>query len=190
MRPSSEQIAGLNIAINEATLFGVDLALDRSAMVVELGIVGLPEQGAATHQRIRISLFPLHRLAIEYAASDGEARTIRIEEVSELVKAFGGLPIYGWEFFDGPSSGLAGSSHPLSLDYRRDQEAQGHSLHLFQENAQEAIDIYAWFDEIAISRPDQQEVELDVLIAGGKRLWDGIASGDPRTKDTGIERLE
>ena len=191
MKPSAEQLAGLNVALNEARLFALDLDLVLKVAVVELGVWTLPEQGPPPQEAwIELRVFPLGRLIASFVSSDSRIKRLSIEELPDVVRSFGGQPIYGWEFFDPPSSNLVTWSERLSLDFRAGQTGLTHTLHLFQDSGREKLDVCLWFDEVEVRDTSGRETPIDAVIANGKRWWDGVFSGDPRTSGSGIQPLK
>ncbi len=83
----------------------------------------------------------------------------------------------------------AGSGH-LSLDFRAEGTSLNHTLHLFQEDRQQKLDVCVWFDQLDVRDRSSNALSLDEVIAGGKRWWDGLHSGDPRTRTSGIHPLK
>jgi hypothetical protein len=188
--PTADQLAGLNVALNEARILSLDFDLIRRAATIELSILTLPEEGPTpADARIELRLFPVGRVAASLASRDGKVTTFGIEQLSEIAATFGSQPIYGWEFFDPPSQNVAACLGRLSLDFRAGATGMTHTLHLFQENAERRFDVCFWFDELEVRAVDGQ-ISLDTLIAGGKRWWDAVFAGDPRTAGSGIQPLK
>jgi hypothetical protein len=191
MKLTTEQYSGLNVAINEASLLALDFHLVNRKATVELRVLALPEEGRPPEDtRIDLLLFPVGRVAASIVGSDGGVKQVGIGDLGDLVRSVGGQPIYGWEFFDPPPGNLADWSNRLSLDFRAGEAGLSHTLHLFQESTQGKLDICLWFDEIEIRDPDGRELAIAGVIAGGKRWWDGVFSGDPRTSGSGIQPLK
>jgi hypothetical protein len=46
-----------------------------------------------------------------------------------------------------------------------------------------------WWDEITVTGPEGDEIPFDEFTAAGRRWWDGLYAGDPRTADGGISLL-
>jgi hypothetical protein len=188
MKPTPEQLGGLNVALNEAKLLNLELDVLRRLATVELNVLTLPEEGPAPQDALMgLWLSPVGRVAATLASGAGQIERTRIEDLSEVVRAFGGLPIYGWEFFDSEASlGFEG----LSLDCSFADGGLDHTLHLFQESGRGKLDVQLWFDGLQIRDAVGHDVSIDTFIAGGKRWWDGVFSGDPRTNGSGIQPLK
>ena len=120
-----------------------------------------------------------------------EVVPVTIDKLLEVVLSFGGLAIYGWEFFDVHERQLAYWGDRFSLDWRSGENGMSHSIRVFQEDGfNRYLDLLVWFDDFEIRRPDGIVVALQDFVAGGKRWWDGLNSGDPRTDGVGIIPLK
>ena len=127
-----DKIAGLNVALNEATLIALDFdPVPRRANVM-LELLSLPPTDAAPKTTVALSLFPIGRLVISLSES-GTAKQVEIQTISALVESFRGQAIYGWEFIDPPNLNIAGLQNPLSLDYQGGDAGSSHVIHLFQD---------------------------------------------------------
>jgi hypothetical protein len=61
---------------------------------------------------------------------------------------------------------------------------------LFQDAGSERnLGLLVWFDDLEIRDSDGALVALDQFIADGKRWWDALRAGDPRTAGRGIVPL-
>ena len=167
----------------------LEFDLLRSEATVELGILTLPEVGPPpSDARIGVRLFPTGRIAASLENAEGRLLGFGIEHLSEVAATFQDQPLYGWEFFDPPDSNM-GWLGRLSVDFRTGTAGMTHTLHLFLEDAEQRFDLCFWFDELEILAP-QGPLSLDSFIANGKRWWDGLHAGDPRTAGSGIQPLK
>lgn len=190
---------GLGVALNEATM--VDLEMDpiRRIAGATFRVLSLPEgDETVTPEDTRVQLVfqPIGRVAVSLRLGHWDdpaapVERLRIDQLSERVKSFGGLPIYGWEFFDLPDTQFAQWSNRLSLDLQWPEEGDGfaHTVDLFQE-ADSILDMRLWFDELTIRDARHNEVPLEDIIAGGRRWWDAFWQGDPRTRDSGMHPIK
>lgn len=191
---SKEQIKGLGVALNEATLLGVELDVSRSLCGITLSVFSLPEEGPApTDSRLQILLHPIGRLcaSLRHHRVNSPAELPEIFSPSELlakVRSFGGQPIYGWEFIDIDDASFARWSGMLSLDWQGSSDGNVHTFTLFQEGhtPERTLDLKIWFGGISLFKPTGEKVEIEDVVSGGKRWWDGLHSGDVRTAGTGI----
>ena len=106
-----------------------------------------------------------------------------------MIQSFGGLPIYGWEFFDTDEKDFPRWADRLSLDYRTDVET-AHSITVFQEASDRHLDVCLWFSRLEIKDPSGEGISMEAFIAGGRRWWDALYKGDERTSDSGIIPLK
>ena len=195
MHLSTEQIAGLNLALDEATLLGVEVRPDRCIAAATLAVLTLPEDGPSPADRRRQFRFsPVGRVvaSLRNGTWDDDslpAEAFTIEQLLPMVQSFGGCPIYGADFMDS-ETGFSRWSGRLSFDFTCDSRATEHSITLCQEEGFERVlHIRLWFRDLQIRDALGNEIALDEFIAGGKRWWDGLRSGDPRTEGFGISLL-
>jgi hypothetical protein len=196
MRLTKEERHGLSVALNEATLLGVEIDTDRKLAAATFSVMTLPEAGLPPHDsRVQFIFSPLGRVAASLRLgrwNDSEAEVVpfQIDGLLSVVKGFGGLPIYGWEFFDVHEKDFVRWSDRLSFDYRGGTEGLEHSILLFQEGHDRHLDLCLWFDTFEIRDPEGKEISMVDFIVGGKRWWDGLYSGDERTSNSGIIPLK
>lgn len=191
MTLDKDKIAGLNVALNEATLIALDFEVVRRRASVTLELLSLPPTETATVKRaVELLLFPIGRLLVSLS-EEGTAGKVTIQTVSALVESFRGQAIYGWEFIDPPNLDMARLQNPLSLDYRTGEVVGStHVIHLFQDSKGRQLDILMWFDDLCVKGIDGPEIAVEEVIAGGKRYWDAVFAGDSRTREGGIEPLQ
>ena len=193
----AEHISGLNIALNEASLLGVEVDPQARTAAATLAVLTLPEVGPmVSDNRLQFLFYPVGRIVASLrkgAWNDEKAEVVEFElaDLLSVVQEFGGAPIYGWKFFDNTDvEAFRRWSDRLSLDHETGLEGRTHTIDLFQEGYQRHLDIRIWFDKIAIGDPAGDQVLLDDLIAGGKRWWDGFYNGDARTQGSGLVPLK
>jgi hypothetical protein len=123
-----------------------------------------------------------------WADAQCKAEKFELTELLKTVQSFGGLPIYGWEYFDLDDQKFKEWSGRLSLDWHGSPSAMTHSLTLFQVGyaPERTLDLKIWFNEITFRQPTGELIPTEEVIAGGKRWWDGLRSGDKRTQGHGI----
>lgn len=190
MKPTDHQLAGLNVALNEARLLGLDYHPVQRIAAVVLSVLTLPEDGPAPEMEISLRVWPVSRIAAALVTEDGQLKPFEIGALSDLLQSFGGQPIYGWEFFDTTTPAAAEWLRQPSLDFRAGDAGASHTLHLFQEAGSRKLDVCVWFNEVEVRDGMGHEVPIDAFTAGGKRWWDGVFSGDPRTGGSGIHPLK
>jgi len=197
MELTPEQIAGLNLALDEATLLGLEVCPERGAAAATFAVLTLPEEGPPPKDSRRKFLFsPIGRVAASlrhghWDDSSAQVEPFTIDKLLSVVQSFGGAPIYGAEFIDCERY-FARWSGRLSLDFVCDPGATEHSIQLFQEGAgpNRILNIRLWFRDVRIRDAEGADIPLAEFIADGKRWWDGLNSGDPRTDGYGIYPFE
>jgi hypothetical protein len=183
---------GLGVAFNEATLLGAELRESDRVAGVTLAVLTLPEVGPSPRDaRIQIRLAPVGRLAASLRLgvwNDPDATVVpfAVGDLLTTVQSFGGLPIYGWEFFDVLAKDRSNWLTRLSLSWTGGTDGQTHTLQLFQEGPDRHLDLCIWFDTLSIFSPAGGELAINDVIAGGRRWWDALYRNDPRTADKGI----
>jgi hypothetical protein len=190
---TAEQKAGLDTALNEATLLGLEVRPDGSLAGATLAVLSLPPDGSPPEDpRVQLQFAPVGRVVASLRLGswdDYKAQVVPfpLSKLLEIVQEFGGQPIYGSEFVDVHDAALAGMAGRHSLDFLGGPAGMTHSIRLSQEGSGKYLDICLWFDHLRILRPPVWEpVSLEEFIAGGKRWWDGLHAGDPRTVGHGI----
>lgn len=192
MQLTQEQREGLGIALNEATLLGVELDPRRRIAGATFCVVTLPEDGPEPEDcRVQLIFHPVGRIAASlrngrWDDPNAEVVSFGVEELLSVVQSFGGLPIYGWEYIDVHESQLEQWGDRISLDWRSGSDGVAHSIGLFQDCRDRFLDLCLWFDDLEIRDPTGNAITVESFIAGGKRWWDALYDGDKRTAGHGI----
>jgi hypothetical protein len=178
---SADDKAGLGVAFNEARWLGAEVDLERRIAEVTLGVLRLPPAGEPREDpRVQVLLRPIGRVWARRTLPGGEVIPLELADLLPTVESFGGCPIYGWEFFDTSLPDL--SKTGLSTRVELGNSGLTHSLYLFQAGGLNGnLDLWIWFDELIFQTPQGATVPLAEVIAGGKRWWDALHAGDPRT---------
>jgi hypothetical protein len=197
MELNEEQRDALGVALNEATLLGFEVDSTQRVAAATFKVLTLPEKGPPPEDcRLQFIFWPIGRVAASLRKGtwdnfNAEVVPFTIDKLLEVVLSFGGLPIYGWEFFDVHDTQLAYWDARFSLDWRSGEDGLSHSIRVFQEDGfNRYLDLLVWFDAFEIRRPDGSGVRMQDFVSGGKRWWDGLNSGDPRTYGAGIIPLK
>lgn len=191
MKITAEQKSGLSVALNEATLLGLELNTDERRVGATFDVLALPEHGPkAEDRRVLFVFWPIGHMAVSFVAdssddADSEILPVEPSRVMAVVQSLGGQPIYGWEFFD-QDRDFATWEDRLSLDYRAGDDGLSESITLFQEGHDQFLILRIWFDELQIQNPDGTVADLDEFVAAGQRWWEGMHAGDPRALTDGI----
>lgn len=193
---SDDQIDGLGVALNEATLISLEVDPERRLAWATFLVLSLPEEGPPPDDRRVLLLFsPVGRVAASlrhgrWDDRDARVETFTVEWLPAVAQSFQ-TSIYGRQFLDVPEAEYFSRwSDRLSLDFRSDTDGLSHTIDLSQDGGLErSLDIRLWFDDLVIRSPDRREISIDEFIAGGRRWWDAWSRDDPRTQDAGIFRL-
>ena len=193
MKLTQDQLDGLGVALNEATLLGLEVDPQRLRAAATLTVLTLPPDGPEpADPRRQFIFYPVGRVAasLRHGRWDDAAAPVEafsIEQLLSAVQSFGGQPVYGWKFID-RDDGFSRWSRRLSLDFAGDHTAMEHSITLFQEGATQnkILEIRLWFRELEIRDPQGEVILLDDFIAGGVRWWDAMYAGDSRAQGHGI----
>jgi hypothetical protein len=177
---------GLNVALNEAKLLGLEFHGDRELAAATFAPVALDESGKVPDDnRVQFVFKPVGRLMASYrlgAWNDPDATVIKFDPDSlfDKVTEFGGCPIYGWEFIDCSEEPKEDWIEKLSCKFEASRpHGRTHTITLFQEGGGEKhIDIKIWFDDIELFTPQYEPIPLGEFIANGKRGWDSIYNGE------------
>jgi hypothetical protein len=196
MSLSQEQIHGLGVALNEASLLGLEVSPERRFAAATFAILTLPELGPPPQDsRIQFQFHGVGRVAASLRNGRWDDRNAPVvvfplERLLEKVQGFHGLSISGWEFFDVHEKEFPKWSDRLSFDCRCSNADSQHSIILFQDGRDRILDICLWFDELTIHSPSGGIISIDDFIAGGKRWWDALYAGDERASGHGIVPLK
>ena len=190
MKLETEQKSGLNVALNEATLLGAEVNMERRVAAVTFNVLTLPLEGPSPDDsRVQFLFYPVGRVAASLRLGHwddpgAEVVPFEIGQLLEIVESFK-LPIYGWKFFDLEDDFDTWKGR-LSADYCLGDDGMSCSITLHQERPDRHLDLRIWFDTLKLRNAAGNMLEMDDFIAGGKRWWDGLYSGDPRTEGSGI----
>ena len=184
---------GLNTALNEATFLNLRVNVEQESVDLLFSILTLPPSGPEpSDPRIMIRLSRVGRIAVSLRAGlwndeDAEVASIGMADLSDTVRSFGGVSIYGADFFDASEDSWTGWAGRLSLDEALGQGRREHWIELFQEGgAVRHLDIRTWFDDFTIYDMERRIVSTDDFLAGGDRWWDALHAGDERVQGHGI----
>ncbi|NTW29518.1 MAG: hypothetical protein HGA39_09250 [Coriobacteriia bacterium] len=179
--------------MNESTLLGFEVLPEQRLAAATFSVLALTNHGdPPADPRVQIIFSPVGRVVASLRDGSWDdcrapARRFELNELLEVVKGFGGLPIYGWEFIDTDDASLASMAGRYSLDWTSGETGGlSHSISVFQDEADRYLDLVVWFDDLLVFTSDGTQVPLDDFIAGGERWWDAMYAGDSRTKSAGI----
>lgn len=182
---SEEDKAGLGVAFNEATLVGIEIDEESRTAALTLAVLALDKKGRSPKDpRLQIILYNVGRAAasLRLGSWDDESAPVVAfppSELMERVLEMGGLPIYGWEFFDLHEREMEQWGDRTSFDVELSpDDGRTHSLTVFQEGNEQHLDVCIWFDGMLLRNAALQELALDQVIAAGQRWWDAL-DNDP-----------
>jgi hypothetical protein len=187
-----QQRAGLNVALNEAELFGVEVDPARRVAAATFNVLTLPKVGPVPADRRAQLLFGnLGRVAAGYwkrIASNApwEVVPFGIGDLLAIIRGLGKPAVHGWNFIDIDDASLRPSENRPSLEWSSEPGGRSHSITISPLGEVWALDLTVWFDVMEVRSPAGESVGLDDFIAGGKRWWDGLHAGDERTRGFGI----
>ena len=187
---SEEQIHGLGVALNEATLLGIEASPERKLVGATFQVLTLPEKGSSPpDSRVQFIFNSVGRIAASLRLGRWDDRAAKVEkfgigQLLQIAESFR-CAIYGWEFFNLDAQKFDWLER-LSLDWRGQNDESLNSFSFSQDGGVRHLDICVWFESFVIRTPQSDEIELDQFIAGGKRWWDGLYAGDSRTAGKGI----
>lgn len=191
--------SNLDVALNESRWLDLEVDAGRRRATATFEVLTLPAHGAPPSDAQLILVFePVGRIAVSLTYIDDpktERRVVDIDlaDLSQVVRSFGGCPVYGWDFFVRTDDDFAKWSSRLSLDLVWPPSAQSHSIQLFQEgiepnalvldpdNAGRNLDLRLWFDRVEAFTSSGDQIHLEEVAEGGRRWWTAMREGDPRT---------
>jgi hypothetical protein len=196
MELSADLKHALGVALNEATLLGIELDAHNRRVGATLAVLTLPADGGPMPRdpRVQFVFAPVGRVVASLRQGrwdDPAAHVVPItgDQLLDVVRSFGGLPVYGWEFFDTAESKLEKLGRRLSLDWRGGNDGMAHSVRFFQAGPDRHLDVIIWFDWFTVRDHAGREISLAEFTAGGKRWWDAFYDHDPRTQGMGMSPL-
>lgn len=189
---TQDQVAGLGVALNEASWHDLTVDEPHRAVSVLLTVLAREEDGSETvDPRRTLRLTGVSRLVASYRAGrwdDADAGVLPLdaEGLRELLRRNGGTPIYGWEFVDADDGSWPAWRQRLSLDLVLGG-AGGHHLTLFQDLQGRAhLDARVWFSDLSVLDGGGARLDLDAFLAAGVRWWDAMYAGERSTLAPGI----
>ena len=151
------------------------------------------EESSDPRRTLRLS--GVSRLVASYRSGtwddlDAPVTPLDVAGLREVLRRHGGTPIYGWDFIDTEDRSWPDWRDRLSLDLALGGGADGHELTLFQDIRGLAhLDLKVWFTELSVLDGGGTRLDLDDVIAAGKRWWDAMYAGTSSTQAPGIVGL-
>jgi hypothetical protein len=190
-------LSGLDVALNEAEWHDAAVRTDIAEALLVFVVLALPEEGPERPHEERVLKLRLGHVGRVVASlrhgrwNDADARVepFRLDDLGEVVRAFGAQPLYGWRFFDPPDSSWSHWQDRLSLDVRIPGGEQEHVIELFQESLDgpaRHLDVRIWFNSLSGYGLGNEPKPLLEVVAAARRWWDAMFAGDERTRGHGI----
>lgn len=174
-------IEGLNVALNEAQIFGIEFDKENEYIAVTFSPISIDQNGEVpTDNRVQFVFKPIGKFFASYRLgnwddNNAEVLTFEPEEIFDKIKEFEFLAIYGWEFIDNGNKRFDQWKNKLSFDYEsKIGRGLKHTIDLFQEGNGKHIDLRIWFDEIDVYDSNFKIISLQDFIENGKRGWGAV----------------
>jgi hypothetical protein len=184
---------GINIALNEAQILGIEFDKDKEIVAVTFAPIAIDQDGKVpTDNRVQFVFNPVGRFVASYKTGrwdDDNAKILKFEpqDIFNKVQEFNHSPIYGWKFIDVDDKEFNKWKNKLSFDYTSNQHnGLRHTINLFQDGNSKTINIKIWFDNFEIFDSNYNKINLETFIENGKRGWDAVYGHDPAAKGFGI----
>jgi hypothetical protein len=201
MTVTSEELAGLDVLLNEAVVLDAEFDASRRLLGLTMYLEMLPEDGERVIDDLYAQLLmsPVGQLAVSFRRGEHwEDAGAQVEalDVTELGAALRSIrnhdAIFGWRFFDVPAEeGFDSWSGQLSIDLRTsDSSGRRHTLTVWSEELVDGretgrralLDLRVWFDDLVLRDRKGHVVPLPEAIAAGRRYWERVTargSGGP-----------
>lgn len=197
MNFSEQQLRGINLAMDEASLLNLELDLLLRSARITLQVFSISENGQVPIDRkVVLCLKLVSRISASLRHYDKNNKYLRTEKLNindfeETIKSFGGANIYGSNFIRPGNESLPGWAEDVSLELSLGDDEDDYMIDLFQWDDSRKLDFRIWFNELTIARAsDDQKILIDDFIAGGKRWWEAFNKNDPRTQGFGMFPLK
>lgn len=183
----------IGLALNEATILGIEFNKEESSVACTFALVSMDENGNVPNDNRLLFIFkPFGRFVASLRNGNWDdinapTEIFEPEEILEKIKSFNGQSIYGWDFVNCGDEDFGNLKERLSFDYTRgDSIGLTNTIDLFQEDGERHIDIRIWFDHFEIMTLAYEKIELFDFIENGKRGWDAVYDNNDKMADFGI----
>jgi hypothetical protein len=171
---------GLNLALNEAIIVGLDFDEKfRTIYVTFYPVAVQQDRTIPKDNRFLFAFKNVGRLASSLTLQP-ETKAIKFDtsELSDKMSEFKNESLYGWEFIDNGED-LIFKQWKDNVSFDKifiDTFEKQHTIDLFQEDkySKKTIDVRIWFDKIEIFDSDLKPFEAQTFIDNGKRGWDKL----------------
>ncbi len=194
MQWTRELTGRLNVALNEATVFGVRYDGDAAVCRLLVEVASLPEVGPTDPDPRRVLVLSGASsvdvlLRQELPGEDpAYGPALPLADLEELGIFLASLPMvdamYGWEFVDRENSTEGWPAEP-SLRVVGGPTSGAHSLTWFAEcadgeGANYVLEGVVVFDAVSVERADAIKLDLDEFLDDGHRWWQAFRDHDAR----------
>jgi hypothetical protein len=183
----------IGLALNEATLLGVEFDKEKNLVACSFALVAMDKDGNVPKDNRLIFIFnPVGRFVASYRNGHWDDKNAVVEkfeptEILEIIKRFNGQAIYGWDFVNCGNKDFDTWKDRLSFDYSTsDNIGFTNTIDLFQEDGNKHIDLRIWFDNFEILTPNYEPVDLEEFLENGKRGWDAVYANNDKMGNFGI----
>ena len=197
MNYTKETLDGLGRALNEAELLGAEFDFEKEFLACTFNPIVVDENGKVpTDRRIQLILRNVNRIASSLRNSDWnddkqQAEKFELADLLIIVNSFGGLPIYGWEFFNCAEEDFKRWENRLSFDWENKKyDGKEHTFDFFQEGHERHLDIRVWCSEIHLFNPNRQKIDLHEFMKASDRGWNAMNSNPEISKRYGIQFID
>ena len=170
---------GLNLALNEAGLIGLDFDEKRKTVFVTFYPIAIQSDGTVPQDnRFLFAFRNVGRLATSLTLDKGEkAIQFSPAELAEKMNEYKNEQIYGWEFIDNGDKLIKEWESNMSFDYIMSAKFnEQHTIDLFQEDrySKKSIDLRIWFDYLEIFDSQLNPITIQTFIDNGRRGWEKL----------------
>jgi len=187
----------IGVALNEATLLGVEFDKEKNLVACSFAPIAMNKEGNVPEDNRLLFIFnPVGRFVASFRKGhwndqNAEVERFEPEKILEVVQRFSGMSIYGWDFINCGEKDFETWKDRLSFDYSTGKSfGLTNTIDLFQEGFDQHIDIRIWFDNFEILTPKYESVELEEFLENGKRGWDAIYENNNKMQNFGIIPVE
>ena len=184
---------GLNLALNEAVIVGLDYDEKLRTVYVTFYPVAVQMDGTISNDnRFLFAFRNVGRLASSLTI-EPETKAVKFDtkELSAKMSEFRNESLYGWEFIDNDEELVFKQwKDNVSFDKIMSEDySKQHTIDLFQEDkySEKTIDIRIWFDTIEIFDCNLNQFDKQTFIDNGKRGWDKLYKDGWTTTETELK---
>ncbi len=137
----------MGLALNEATLLGVEFDKEKNLVACSFALVTMDKDGNVPDDNRLLFIFkPVGRFVASlrnghWDDKNAEVEKFEPESILEIIQSFKGLSIYGWDFVNCGDEDFDTWKDRLSFDYSKGENVGlSNTIDLFQEGGNRHID--------------------------------------------------